>query len=65
MHQFFKSAFFDFEALRILSFAPYEGCEVAEFLQAVGEIRDNDPESWYTAWMKAGDRAERLADEAS
>ena len=64
MHRFFKSDFFNFEALRLLSFAPYEGCEVAEFMETVGEIRDNDPESWYAAWMKAGDRAENLADDA-
>lgn len=64
MFQFFKSGFFNFEALRLLSFAPYEGCEVAEFVQTVGDIKDNDPESWYAAWMKAGDKAEKLADDA-
>lgn len=64
MHQFFRSEFFNFEALRLLSFAPYDGCEIAEFIQAIGEIKDNDPESWYAAWMKAGEKAEALADEA-
>ncbi|MCJ1280135.1 hypothetical protein MMC21_007962 [Puttea exsequens] len=64
MHQFFKSEFFNFEALRLLSFAPYEGCEVGEFVDTVGRIRDNDPESWYREWMKAGDKAESLADDA-
>lgn len=64
MFRFFKSDFFNFEALRLLSFAPYEGCEVAEFVQTVGKIKDNDPESWFAAWTKAGDRAETLADDA-
>ena len=64
MARFFKSEFFNFEALRLLSFAPYGGVEVAEFMQAVGEIKDNDPESWYAAWMKAGEKAEAIADEA-
>ena len=64
MHQFFKSDFFNFESLRILSFAPYEACEVAEFVSTVSQIRDGDPESWYRAWMGAADRAESLADDA-
>ena len=62
--RFFKSEFFNFEALRLLSFAPYEGVEIAEFIQTVGDIRDNDPESWYAAWMKAGVKAEAIADDA-
>lgn len=64
MFRFFKGDFFNFETLRLLSFAPYEGGEIAEILVAIKEIKDNDPESWFAAWMKAGDKAEGIANEA-
>lgn len=60
----FKSEFYNFEALRLLSFAPYEGCDIAEFMFTCGKIRDLDPESWFREWTKAGEKAEALADEA-
>ena len=64
MFQFFKSEFFNFEFVRLLGFAPFEGGEIAEILEAVGQIKDLDPESWYAAWTKAGAKAEAIADEA-
>jgi pimeloyl-ACP methyl ester carboxylesterase len=64
MHRLFPSDFFNFEALRLLSFAPYEGCEIAEFLQTLATIKDNDAESWFRAWKAAGERAEALAEDA-
>jgi len=41
----FKSAFFNFEFLRLLGTAPFEGGEIAEILEAVSKIKDLDPES--------------------
>jgi len=65
MYEFFKShEFFNFELTRILGTAVSGGCEVAEFLDAVSEIKRNDPESWYRAFFKQGEKAERLAKEA-
>lgn len=64
MHRFFKSDFFNFEALRLLSFTPHEGGEVSEFLEAVGRIKDRDFESWYTTWIAETEKAESLAVEA-
>ncbi|KAF2136069.1 uncharacterized protein K452DRAFT_303087 [Aplosporella prunicola CBS 121167] len=64
MFRLFKSDFFNFETLRLLSFTPYEGGEIAEILEAIGEIKDNDVESWYSAWMKAGTKAEAVAEQA-
>ncbi|KAI2844417.1 hypothetical protein CBS147343_4671 [Aspergillus niger] len=64
MFHFFKSEWFDFELVRLLGFAPYEGAEIAEVLQAVGSIRDSDAESWHTAWLRAGSKTEALAQEA-
>jgi hypothetical protein len=63
MHTFFKSAFFNFEFLRLLAMAPFEGGEIAEILEAVSKIKDLDPESWYDAWSEAGTKAEQIARE--
>ncbi|XP_014554306.1 hypothetical protein COCVIDRAFT_105327 [Bipolaris victoriae FI3] len=61
MFRIFKSEFFNFEALRLLSFTAHEGGEIAEFFEAVAKIKDNDTESWYAAWTEAGRKAETLA----
>lgn len=64
MHQFFKSTFFNFELVRILSAAPFEGAEIAESLVACSQIRDGDPESWHRAWYAQAEKALQLAEEA-
>lgn len=64
MFRLFKSDFFHFEALRLLSFTPHEGGEIAEFFEALGKIKDTDVESWYAAWMEAASKVEVLAVEA-
>lgn len=65
MHQFFKSTFFNFEAVRILGTAPFGGADIAECLDAIGQIQDNDPNSWHRAWAAQAERAEALAEDAS
>ncbi|KAJ5889443.1 hypothetical protein N7504_010253 [Penicillium tannophilum] len=64
MHQFFRSTFFNFETLRILSTAPFGGADIAESLEAVGQITDNDPESWHRAWLTQAEKAEALGEDA-
>ncbi|EXU97567.1 DUF1100 containing protein [Metarhizium robertsii] len=65
MHKLFPgSGFFDFEAIRILGTTVYGGADVAEVLEAVGEIKPGDPVSWERAWRTQALRAEELADEA-
>ncbi|KGO53495.1 hypothetical protein PEX2_061030 [Penicillium expansum] len=64
MYQFFKDAFFNFELVRLLGSTSFGGCEIGEALEALPDIREQNPESWYNAWSKAGLRAERLAHEA-
>ncbi|KAK0614003.1 Alpha/Beta hydrolase protein [Immersiella caudata] len=64
MHQFFPSIFFNFETIRILGMAPTGGAELAECLEAVGQIRDNDPESWHLAWSAQARKAEAIASSA-
>ncbi|KAI0973108.1 Alpha/Beta hydrolase protein [Xylaria arbuscula] len=63
MFTFFKSGFFNFEFLRLLAMVPFEGGEIAEILEAIGKIKDLDPESWYEAWTEAGNKAEAIARE--
>lgn len=65
MHKFFpRSGFFDFETVCILGTTAYGGADVAEVLEAVGQITPNDPVSWESAWRTQAQRAEELADEA-
>ncbi|KAI9776751.1 MAG: hypothetical protein M1839_009395 [Geoglossum umbratile] len=65
MHQFFKSTFFNFEFVRILSAAPFGGADIAECLVACDQIRDGDPESWHRAWYTQAEKVLLLAEEAS
>ncbi|KAL2132706.1 hypothetical protein VTI74DRAFT_3469 [Chaetomium olivicolor] len=64
MHRFFKGAFFNFEAIRILGMTAHGGADVAEVLEAIGQIKDGDAASWGRAWKTQADRAEALAEEA-
>ncbi|TLS27819.1 hypothetical protein PpBr36_02045 [Pyricularia pennisetigena] len=65
MHKLFpRSGFFDFETIRILGTTCYGGADVAEVLEAVGQIRSDDPSSWEEAWRRQSWRAEALADDA-
>ncbi|KAH6869504.1 Alpha/Beta hydrolase protein [Thelonectria olida] len=65
MFTFSTSFMFDFELTRILGSASSGGCDVGEFKSALGIIKKNDPESWYTAWKEQAERAQRIADEAA
>ncbi|KAK2030519.1 alpha/beta-hydrolase [Colletotrichum zoysiae] len=65
MHKLFpNSPFFDFETVRILGTTVYGGADVAEVLEAVGQIKANDPSSWERAWATQAARSEALAEEA-
>lgn len=64
MFNFFASQFFNFEFLRVLGTAPVEGAEIGECLEVVSQIRDGNPEIWYSAWSKAAQRAESLGEDA-
>ncbi|KAL8974907.1 MAG: hypothetical protein Q9197_000876 [Variospora fuerteventurae] len=64
MHHFFKNEWLDFETIRILGTAPYGGADVAEVLEAVGDVKNGDPARWQAAWATQARRAEALAEEA-
>ncbi|GLI77206.1 hypothetical protein PoHVEF18_005492 [Penicillium ochrochloron] len=64
MYQFFRSTFFNFETIRILSTAPFGGADIAESLEAIGQIKDNDPDSWYRAWLVQAEKAEAVGEDA-
>ncbi|KAI9768097.1 MAG: hypothetical protein M1840_005131 [Geoglossum simile] len=63
MHVFFKGVFFNFEAIRILGVAPTGGSDIAECLDAIGQIKCNDPVSWHQAWALQAEKAEAVAEE--
>jgi pimeloyl-ACP methyl ester carboxylesterase len=64
MFKFFKSTFFDFEFLRVLGSAPFQGSEVSECLEARMQLKEDDPEAWYETWNSWGDQASKLGEEA-
>lgn len=65
MHALFpRSKFFDFEAIRILGMSTYGGADIAEVLEAVGQIKSEDPVTWEAAWRTQAARAEASAEEA-
>jgi pimeloyl-ACP methyl ester carboxylesterase len=64
MHRFFRGDFFNFEVIRILGLARYDGADLAECLEAISQIRENDSGSWHKAWAEQAERAERVAEEA-
>ncbi|KAF4634026.1 hypothetical protein G7Y89_g4082 [Cudoniella acicularis] len=64
MPPFFKSEFFNFEFLRVLHTAAFQGSDVGECMEAWAEIKDGDTESWYKAWQSAAAKSEALAVEA-
>jgi hypothetical protein len=60
----FKSEFFKFDFLRVLSTTRYDGCEIGEVLEAAAQIKDGDPHSWSTQWSVLSTKAEELSKEA-
>jgi len=65
IHQFFPgNTFLNFESLRILSTAPYGGCDPGEFMTAIAAINPKDPQTWADAWAHAAHLAESQAEEA-
>lgn len=64
MYHFFRSTFFDFEAIKILGTAGYGGAELGEFLEAAGQIRENDPDSWHRVWTEQAVKAGHVARDA-
>jgi pimeloyl-ACP methyl ester carboxylesterase len=65
IHQFFPgNTFLNFESVRILSTAPYGGCDAAEFLTAIAAINPRYPQTWADAWSHAAQEAESMAEEA-
>ncbi len=63
-HWFFKDETFEFLTLIALGSASCRLAEVGEVLATVAEVREGDAESWFDAWMKTGERIEKLAREA-
>jgi alpha-beta hydrolase superfamily lysophospholipase len=53
---FFRDPSYNFEAVRVLNDVSAAGGDSGEALQAIGAVKGGDAESWYAAWLAAGDR---------
>src|SRR5271168_3891619 len=53
---FFKDPSYNFEAIRVLNDVAAAGGDSGEALQAIALVKGGDAESWYAAWLAAGDR---------
>lgn len=58
MYKIFPSDFYSFEFMRVVGMAPTLGSDVGECFEAAEKIKNDDPESWYTAWSEAAENAE-------
>lgn len=65
MANIFRSAFFNFELLRVLHAAPFQAADIGECLEAAANVKDSDPESWYKTWKDAAKKSLLLAKEAA
>lgn len=61
---YFQHSWYNFELLRLLGSAPYDGCEAAEFLETVARIRPNSAKSWESEFLKLAEVTEILARDA-
>jgi len=53
---FFKDPSYNFEAMRVLNDVAAAGGDSGEALQAIAAVKGGDPDSWYAAWLAAGER---------
>jgi alpha-beta hydrolase superfamily lysophospholipase len=53
---FFKDPSYNFEAVRVFNDVAAAGGDSGEALHAIANIKGGDADSWYTAWLAAGDR---------
>ena len=55
MSLIFKDSLFDVQWLRAASHTSSGGAEIGECFAAARQIREPDPESWFTAWSRLGE----------
>lgn len=54
--RFFNDQAYHFQTLRALNDARSDGAETGEILEAVKNIKEGDPQSWFYGWENAGNR---------
>jgi alpha-beta hydrolase superfamily lysophospholipase len=54
--RFFNDLSYNFEAVRVLNDVAAAGGDSGEALQAIAAVKAGDADSWYAAWLAAGDR---------
>lgn len=62
-NHYFEYSWYNLELLRLLGSAPYGGCDAAEFLETVAQIKPNDAASWQQRWLSLAERTSGIAEE--
>ena len=60
-NHYFEYSWYNFELVRLLGSTAYGGCDVAEFLEAVTQLRPNDALSWQRTFLHQAEKVELLA----
>ena len=57
----FKNQSLNFEGIRILGEAYYQGSDIGEVVSSLRSIKTTNPEIWYKTWLETGNRINNLA----
>jgi hypothetical protein len=60
----FKNEDLDFQFIRALAYASYDGASIGESLRAVSQVKEGKIATWVHAWQGEAARVEKLAEEA-
>jgi dienelactone hydrolase len=61
---FDTDAAFSYEALRAVSYTPYDGADIGEVMAVAHRITEGDWDSWHSGWQQLAARTEAIADRA-
>ncbi|PJZ77706.1 alpha/beta hydrolase [Leptospira neocaledonica] len=61
--RFFNDQAYHFQTIRALNDARSDGAETGEVLEAVKNIKEGDPQSWFSAWENLGNQVLERADQ--
>ena len=60
----FKNEDLDFQFIRALAYASYDGASIGESLRAVSQIKERKIATWVKAWQEEAATVEKLAEDA-
>lgn len=60
---FFKNSSLNFESIRVLGEAYYQGSDIGEVIATLRKVDPEDINTWYKEWVKTADRVYKLAED--